>query len=34
VDYKTPGAGPSQAREYAAILDLKFTYSTKGNGII
>lgn len=25
-DYKTPGAGLSQAKEYAEILDLKFAY--------
>lgn len=33
-DYKTPGAGLSQAKEYAEILDLKFAYSTNGTGII
>ncbi len=33
-DYKTPGAGLSQAKEYADILDLKFAYSTNGKGII
>lgn len=33
-DYKTPGAGLSQAKEYAEILDLKFAYSTNGKGII
>lgn len=33
-DYKTPGAGLSQAKEYAEILDLKFAYSTNGLGIV
>ena len=33
-DYKTPGAGLSQAKEYAEILDLKFAYSTNGTGIV
>jgi len=33
-DYKTPGAGLSQAKEYADILDLKFAYSTNGKGIV
>lgn len=33
-NYKTPGAGLSQAKEYAEILDLKFAYSTNGNGIV
>ena len=33
-DYKTPGAGLSQAKEYAEILDLKFAYSTNGKGIV
>ncbi|MEQ8288729.1 MAG: DEAD/DEAH box helicase family protein [Gammaproteobacteria bacterium] len=33
-DYKTPGAGLSQAKEYAEILDLKFAYSTNGRGIV
>lgn len=33
-DYKTPGAGLSQAKEYAEILDLKFAYSTNGAGIV
>ncbi len=33
-DYKSPGAGMSQAKEYAEILDLKFAYSTNGKGII
>jgi type I restriction enzyme R subunit len=33
-DYKTPGAGLSQAKDYAQILDLKFAYSTNGKGIV
>ncbi len=33
-DYKTPGAGLAQAKEYATILDLKFAYSTNGMGIV
>lgn len=33
-DHKTPGAGLSQAKEYAKILDLKFAYSTNGKGIV
>jgi type I restriction enzyme R subunit len=33
-DYKTPGAGLSQAKENAEILDLKFAYSTNGKGIV
>jgi len=33
-DYKSPGSGLSQAKEYAEILDLKFAYSTNGKGII
>jgi type I restriction enzyme R subunit len=33
-DYKTPGAGLGQAKEYAQILDLKFAYSTNGKGIV
>lgn len=33
-DYKTPGAGLAQAKEYAEILDLKFAYSTNGKGIV
>lgn len=33
-NYKTPGTGLSQAREYADILDLKFAYATNGIGII
>jgi type I restriction enzyme, R subunit len=33
-DFKTPGAGLAQAKEYALILDLKFAYSTNGTGIV
>ncbi len=33
-DYKKPGDGLQQAKEYAQILDLKFAYSTNGTGII
>ncbi|MCL4213032.1 MAG: DEAD/DEAH box helicase family protein [Gemmatimonadales bacterium] len=33
-DYKTPGAGLGQAKEYARILDLKFAYATNGKGIV
>jgi type I restriction enzyme, R subunit len=33
-DYKLPGDGLQQAKEYAQILDLKFAYSTNGQGII
>lgn len=33
-EYKSPGAGLSQAKEYAEILDLKFAYSTNGKGIV
>jgi type I restriction enzyme R subunit len=33
-DYKLPGDGMQQAKEYAEILDLKFAYSTNGTGII
>ena len=33
-DYKMPGDGLSQAKEYAEILDLKFAYSTNGKGIV
>lgn len=33
-DYQTPGAGLSQAKEYAEILDLKFAFSTNGKGIV
>ncbi len=33
-DYKAPGDGLSQAKDYAQILDLKFAYSTNGKGIV
>jgi type I restriction enzyme R subunit len=33
-DYKSPGDGMQQAKEYAEVLDLKFAYSTNGHGII
>lgn len=33
-DYKAPGDGLAQAKEYAEILDLKFAYSTNGKGIV
>lgn len=33
-DYKTPGAGLGQAKDYAALLGLKFAYSTNGTGIV
>ena len=33
-EYKTPGAGLQQAKEYAEILGLKFAYATNGHGII
>jgi len=33
-DYKTPGEGLQQAKDYAEILGLKFAYSTNGHGII
>lgn len=33
-DYKTPGAGMGQAKDYAQILGLKFAYSTNGTGIV
>jgi type I restriction enzyme R subunit len=33
-EYKTPGTGLQQAKEYAEILGLKFAYSTNGLGII
>ena len=32
-DYKTPGEGLQQAKDYAEILGLKFAYSTNGHGI-
>jgi type I restriction enzyme R subunit len=33
-DYKNPGDGLQQAKEYAEILGLKFAYSTNGHGIV
>ncbi len=33
-NYKTPGAGLSQAKDYAEILGVKFAYSTNGIGIV
>jgi len=33
-DYKQPGDGLQQAKEYAAILDLKFAYASNGAGIV
>jgi type I restriction enzyme R subunit len=33
-DYKQPGEGLGQAKDYAQTLDLKFAYSTNGTGII
>jgi len=33
-NYKSPGDGLQQAKEYAEILGLKFAYSTNGKGII
>ena len=33
-DYKTPGAGLGQAKDYATLLGLKFAYSTNGTGIV
>jgi type I site-specific restriction endonuclease len=32
--YKLPGDGLQQAKDYAAILGLKFAYSTNGRGIV
>jgi len=32
--YKKPSDGLGQAKEYAEILDVKFAYSTNGNGIV
>jgi type I restriction enzyme, R subunit len=32
--YKSPSDGLQQAKEYAAILDLKFAYATNGHGIV
>lgn len=33
-DYKKPGDGLAQAKDYAQTLDIKFAYSTNGTGII
>lgn len=33
-DYKAPGDGMQQAKDYAALLDLPFAYSTNGHAII
>src|SRR5262249_91037 len=33
-DYKKPGDGLAQAKDYAQTLDLKFAYSTNGTGIV
>lgn len=33
-DYKTPGTGLQQAKDYAEILGLKFAYATNGHGIV
>src|SRR5690606_3551566 len=33
-DYKHPGDGLAQAKDYAETLDIKFAYSTNGTGII
>ncbi len=33
-EYKLPGDGLQQAKEYAEILGLKFAYSTNGHGIV
>ena len=33
-DYKLPGDGMQQAKEYAEILGLKFAYATNGKGIV
>jgi type I restriction enzyme R subunit len=33
-EYKLPGDGLQQAKDYAEILDLKFAYSTNGPGIV
>lgn len=33
-DYKNPGDGIQQAKEYAEILGLKFAYATNGKGIV
>lgn len=33
-EYKTPGEGLQQAKDYAEILGLKFAYATNGHGIV
>jgi type I restriction enzyme, R subunit len=33
-EYKLPGDGLQQAKEYAEILGLKFAYATNGHGIV
>jgi type I restriction enzyme R subunit len=33
-DYKTPGTGMQQAKDYAEILGLKFAFATNGAGIV
>lgn len=33
-EYKSPGDGLQQAKDYSEILGLKFAYSTNGHGII
>jgi type I restriction enzyme, R subunit len=33
-DYKNPGDGLQQAKDYAEVLGLKFAYSTNGHGIV
>ncbi len=33
-DYKNPGDGLQQAKDYAQILGLKFAYATNGHGIV
>src|SRR4051794_8394928 len=33
-DYKLPGDGLQQAKDYGEILGLKFAYSTNGHGLV
>jgi type I restriction enzyme R subunit len=33
-DYKQPGDGMQQAKEYAEMLDVKFAYASNGAGIV
>ncbi len=33
-DYKLPGDGLQQAKDYAEIMDVKFAYATNGHGIV